>query len=594
MLPSVIGTSLTRFVSGTADVDFVDKVAKAIPTAWQKDSDDMALVDSITLLYERRLHASKMLGPGAELVAAPWKLWAVLERAAVIEPALFHVMLLHYTLAVAPIARFCDPKHVKHLLLHLDTTHGCPMIVESGRSNSHQNTRTTATYDALSGGFLLHTPEHDAMKSPTIAGSPHVGKVALVLAELITAEERRGVFFFVVPIRDATGALLPGVQTTPATSTSALRVDYAAVSFNKVNVPLEMWMNDGAQILPHNGFHDHSGISGRSARTHSIGLLVWQSIISMAAAVSRAASSIAMEYSANHFSAKPAVCERPILEQRNQCDAIFGAYATAFAVTALANHAKCQRVEGDVGEASTSHFGAWVSVNEEMALLKASATDLARQVIARCRQHCGSNGAVGTTGRVFGAYQGIVDTYTTAGGDNELTMLDAGSRMAHAPKRSLPSVALNSCPTTLRACCELAEHAEAKLHNRLVRIISEAKALGKEPSTALDNHLPLVIDAGTAKADLIMLSVVEKEIAREVNSTARQIFEKLAAIFALVWVERRAGILFDLELLKGGSIESIRKNRAELCDNLLGHTVELIEGFSPPMEFLFRFPSMNT
>lgn len=589
MYSSAIAGSIARFARGAADGDFVNTVAYAIPAAWQGGIDDLARLDGNTLLYERLCCALRQLPPGTQLLANPWLLYAVLERAAVVEPRLFHVMMLHYTLCLAPITRFGDPDSVQNLVTDLEAGDliGCPLMIESGKSNSHLNLRTTATYNPASGGFVLQTPDADARKIPSLTANPRVGKLAMVFADLVVSGTSRGVFAFAVQIRDDAGALIPGVHVTPLASSTALRLDFGAVSFNQLHVPFDMWMNDGAKFLPNNEFQDPVGTAGRSARTMSVGPMTWQCIISMCAAISRSASAIALEYSAKHFSANPAISSRPLIYRRNQCDAIFCSFAKAFTLTALANHAKGQCPKEDEGmQNSSGPWESWVSINQEMALIKASASDLAAQVISRCRKHCGSNGIVGTG--LFGDYYGLADTYVTAGSANQVIMIEAGSLMAEMQKAELPSTVPDLYPTSLRACREVAEYAEAKLHCQVITDVTTARFSHNDPSEALNVHLPMIIDTGTARADSLLLSVLEMEVAKETDPEARQLFEDLATIYALEWVERRAGILFELGLLKGGSINSVRTARAKLCDGLIEYIPDLVRGFSPPTEFFIN------
>lgn len=120
MSSSTIAASIARFARGAADVDFVNTVADAIPAAWQGHIDDLAGLDGNTLLYERLRYALRRLPPGTQLIANPWLLCAVLDRAAIIKPQLFHVMMFHYVLCLSTITRFGDPDLVQDLVTHLE------------------------------------------------------------------------------------------------------------------------------------------------------------------------------------------------------------------------------------------------------------------------------------------------------------------------------------------------------------------------------------------------------------------------------------------------------------------------------------------
>ena len=102
--------------------------------------------------------------------------------------------------------------HERHLarIARLDLP-GCFAMTETGHGSNVQALRTTATYDAATEEFVVHTPDEDARKD-YIGGAARDGRLAAVFAQLVVGGESRGVHALLVPIRDDDGTVLDGVR----------------------------------------------------------------------------------------------------------------------------------------------------------------------------------------------------------------------------------------------------------------------------------------------------------------------------------------------------------------------------------------------
>lgn len=290
---AVPDAGLLGFVRGTSlDAGTRARLDGAVPDEFFTYPDGLTARDRQELTYRRLRHAGLAAPPAPDLLDDPPALCALLERAAIADPALFHVMLLHYTLALGPILRFGagqeGPRAARDDLESM-ASFGTLLMTEVGRSNSHLSPRTVARHDPSSGGFVLSTPDAQAAKFPTNTAHPRVPKTAAVYATLVHGGQERGVFVFVVPLRGADGAVPPGVRIVAAPETTGLQVDYAAVLLDGLAVPYESWLRDGARIDAGGAFHDPAGSpAARLTRSMGIAPAVWRAVISASAAITRA------------------------------------------------------------------------------------------------------------------------------------------------------------------------------------------------------------------------------------------------------------------------------------------------------------------
>jgi acyl-CoA oxidase len=281
---------LASFVRGGISDDFAARLHKAIPPGFFGYPDGLALLDRCAITYERLRHAGLAVPPAGDLLAEPPELCALLERAAAADPALFHLMLLHYTLVLAPIVRYGgEAAGPARRRLESLQAFGVVGMTEAGRSNSHLAPQTIARFEPETRSFVLTTPDAAATKFPTSSGHPRLPKTAVVYAQLIADGQNRGVFIFVVPLRDDAGTVAQGVQITPAPDGQHLAIDHAAVRFAGARVPFEAWLASGAEIAADGSFTDPSS-QQRLALAMATTPHVWRGVISACAAITRASA----------------------------------------------------------------------------------------------------------------------------------------------------------------------------------------------------------------------------------------------------------------------------------------------------------------
>jgi len=579
-------TGLLRFVRGPGLAAKTQaRLNEAVPAEFFGYPDGLTVQDRHALTYRRLRHAGLTAPPATELLAEPPALCALLERAAIADPALFHLMLLHYTLALGPILMFGTeqegPREARDSLESMESF-GALLMTEVGRSNSHLAPRTLARYDAATREFVLSTPDGEAAKFPTNTAHPRLAKTAAVYATLVHEGRERGVFVFAVPVRGPGGAVPDGVEIVAAPDTTGLMVDYAAVRLRELRVPYSAWLRDDAHIDASGAFHDPAGsAAARLTRSMGIGPAVWRSVVSVSAAITRASAVVLHDHAAGRVTLGRLAPRHPLTGYRNMGEAVLGALASAYALTAVAAHVKrpAGQASGPAGPEAT--WAPWSAVDRDLALLKAAATFEAQDTVAMCRVRCGAPGFAGTD-RLNG-YRGLSHAYMNAGGDNELILFDTARAMADLdrytppdPAGALPADADLGAPGVwLHAAGE----GERRLRERLSARVSQALEGGQDPFHAWNDNLALAQATALACADRTML-----EIVAAASQEGPPQLAPLLRLFALDRLERRSGALLNEGVAGPGLVDRIWAERRAVCDELAPAAASIAAALDVPPE----------
>ncbi|WP_084265742.1 acyl-CoA dehydrogenase [Actinomadura macra] len=580
-------------------------LAKAVPPDCVEYPDGLTARERQALTYARLRRAGRAAPPAAALLEDPAALCALLERAATADPALFHVMLLHYTLALAPILRFGaeqEGPRAERAALESMETFGTLLMTEVGRSNSHLSPRTVARHDPSGGGFVLTTPDAAAAKFPTNTAHPQVPKTAAVYATLVHGGVERGVFVFVVPLRDGGGAVADGVRVVAAPETSGLPVDYAAVLLEDLRVPYESWLRDGARIDAAGAFHDPAG-SAAARLTRSMGIAppVWRAVISASAAVCRASAGVLLAHSAGRGTLGRLAPRRLLTDYRNQQEAMLGALASAYALTAVAGHVTSRRAAPGPGPEPTpgpaaagpgtagagagqgAAWAPWSAVDRDLALLKAATTAQAQETVSLCRVHSGAPGFAAV--ERLNAYRGLTHAYTSAGGDNQLILYDTARAMAgldgYAPPDAPPDGGAGPPDggdlESPRVWLFVAREAERRMRDRLAGRVEAALRAGGDPFAAWNDNLVLAARTATACADRMILEIVAAAV-----QSGPAVLRPVLGLHALNWLDRRAGELLNEGVVAPGVLDEVWALRRRACEALAPRAAELVAAFELP------------
>lgn len=312
------------------------------------------------------------------------------------------------------------------------TVPGCFAMTETGHGSDVASIDTTATYDAATDEFVVHTPVTSARKEYIGNAAVH-GLAAVVFAQLITDAGRHGVHAFYVPIRrqtaDGEREFLPGVSGRDDGPKGGLGgVDNGQLWFDRVRVPRD-------HLLGRYGTVDTAGVysspiasAGRRFFT-MLGTLV-QGRVSLggsAVGVSKAALSISLRYGDQRRQFTGADEHREVVlldyrrHQRRLLPLLARTYAAGFA------HLELLQRYHEVFSGEHDDDASRQDLETMAAALKPTATWLALETLQESREACGGAGFMAENRLV--SWRRDFDVYATFEGDNTVLLQLVGKRL---------------------------------------------------------------------------------------------------------------------------------------------------------------------
>ncbi|MEL6615805.1 MAG: acyl-CoA dehydrogenase family protein, partial [Bacteroidota bacterium] len=264
---------------------------------------------------------------------------------------------------------------------------GAFAMSERRHGSNVRDLQTTATLDRETDEWVIHTPEaHDHKE--WIGNAARHGRIATVFAQLVIDGEGYGVHAFVMPLRDASGAVLPGIRIGDSGHKMGLNgVDNGRLWFDHVRVPRENLLNRFADVSASGEYT--SPIPSASKRFFvMLGTLVGGRIAvgSGANSTAKAGLTIAVRYADKRRQFGPAGGEEVLLmdylsHQRRLLPLVAKSYGLSFALHDLAEAFAALPAGGDTRE-----------IEAQAAALKAAASWHATRSLQEAREACGGEG----------------------------------------------------------------------------------------------------------------------------------------------------------------------------------------------------------
>ncbi|MEV7693750.1 acyl-CoA dehydrogenase [Microbacterium sp. NPDC089189] len=305
---------------------------------------------------------------------------------------------------------------------------GAFAMTETGHGSDVAAIGTTATYDADTEEFVIHTPFRGAWKDYLGNAALH-GRAATVFAQLITGGVNYGVHCFFVPIRDEEGQFLSGIGGEDDGVKGGLNgIDNGRLHFDQVRVPRENLLNRYGDVAADGSYSSEISSPGRRFFT-MLGALV-QGRISLDGAATTASAlglKIAVTYAnqRRQFDSGAGTPEVMLLDYGKHQRRLMPRLATVYA-QAFAHDEFLQKFDG-VFSGRTDTSEEREDLETLAAALKPLSTWNALDTLQECREACGGAGFLAEN-RLVGLRSDL-DVYVTFEGDNNVLLQLVGKRL---------------------------------------------------------------------------------------------------------------------------------------------------------------------
>lgn len=501
---------------------------------------------------------------------------------------------------------------------------GAYAMTEVGHGSNVQALETTITYDPDTDELVVHSPTESSTKT-YIGNAAEDARMAVVYGQLEVAGERHGIHATLVPVRDESGAPLPGVLIGDNGAKGGLDgVDNGTLSFDRVRVPRTMLLSKYGGIDDSGAYH--SSIENQNRRFFTmLGTLVRGRICvaGAGAQAARKALSIATRYALERrqFEAPGREDEVRLLDylvhQRKLFPAIATAYALAFAQGDLVD--TLQEVQSKpVGERDQK---AQRELETRAAGMKAVSTRFANDIIQVCREACGGAGYMAENGLtelrrdadVFATFEGdntvllqlvakgLLTNYKEMWGDLDMFgMVQAAVRTFTGTviERAAARPAIERIMSTAQRRSDSESVLDRSWHismfeererHVLDSLAQRMRTAGKDEDKAFEafnatqDHLLLA--ARTHIDRMVLESFVAGIDACEDEETAA-VLGTLCDLYALENLSADRGWFQEHNLMSATRAKAIVPAINQLCQDLRPHAVSLVEGMGVPEQLL--------
>ncbi|XP_053309460.1 peroxisomal acyl-coenzyme A oxidase 1 isoform X1 [Spea bombifrons] len=471
---------------------------------------------------------------------------------------------------------------------------------EMGHGTHLRGLETTATYDPSTQEFILNSPTVSSIKWWP-GGLGKTSNHAVVLAQLYTQGECKGLQAFIVPIRHmGTHEPLPGVVVGDIGPKFGFdETDNGFLKFDKVRIPRENMLMKYAQVEP-----DGTYVKPVSDKlTYGTMVFIRSMIVGDSARSLSRACTIAVRYSAvrHQSEIRAGEPEPQILDFQTQQYKLFPLLATAYAFQFVGSYMSqtYHRITGDIQQGNLNELP---ELHALSAGLKAFTTWAANTGIEECRMACGGHG--------YSRCSGIPDIYVTFTpactyeGENTVMMLQtarflvksytaavSGERLSGMVSylNNVSSQRLQPQPLSGRSVVtdinDLDSLVEAYKQRAAWSVASASRSFaadmkrGKRKEDAWNKNSVDLVRASEAHCHYVVVRLFTSKLSEILDVAAHRILSSLCLLYALHGISRNAGDFLQVGLLSASQIEQVQQRIKDLLAVIRPNAVALVDAF---------------
>ncbi|MBE7701711.1 acyl-CoA dehydrogenase family protein [Oerskovia sp. Sa1BUA8] len=505
---------------------------------------------------------------------------------------------------------------------------GAFAMTETGHGSDVASIATTATYDAATQEFVIHTPFRGAWKD-YLGNAAVNGTAAVVFAQLVTNGVNHGVHAFYTPIRETTpdgaaGAFLPGVGGEDDGLKGGLNgIDNGRLHFTDVRVPRENLLARYGQVAEDGTYTSPIDSPGRRFFT-MLGSLVQGRVSLDGAAITASklglAAAVTYGNQRRQFNGASAVDEVVILDygthQRRLIPRIAQTYAMHFA------HDRLLDLFDSVFSGANDTPASREDLETMAASLKPMSTWFALDTLQEAREACGGAGFL-TENRLT-SLRADLDVYVTFEGDNTVLLQLVAKRlladygkefkgitpgqMARFVVEQAADAALHRTPLK-RAAQTIADVGDPRravghlkdvgnqrdlLTDRVETMVAEVasalrpaqKATPEKAAELFNQHQHELIEMAKAHADLLHWEAFTQALDTIEDAGTRQVLTWVRDLFGLTTIERNLAWYLINGRLSAQRARTVTGYVDRLVARLRPHAQDLVDAFGYGPEHL--------